>query len=104
MIRNPVPVDVISMCSASGQIQPLRFRMEDESHHVIKGNICQIIDVKDIHYVGVEAQVFLCLATVEERDWLFELKYMIRTHCWYILNFGIENCRQMRYNGFKYKK
>ncbi len=103
MFRNPVPLDVISVCSASGDIQPLRFRLKDEAKGMVTGNICQIIDVKQIHYVGVEAQVFLCLATVEERDLLFELKYMIRSHCWYILNFGIENCRQMRYNSFKYK-
>ena len=26
------PVDVISMCSADGQIKPLRLRMEDDAH------------------------------------------------------------------------
>ena len=28
------PVDVIAMCSANGDIQPLRLRMEDEDHQL----------------------------------------------------------------------
>jgi hypothetical protein len=35
--------------------------------------------------VGIEAQIFLCRATVGERRWLFELKYTIRSHNWCLL-------------------
>ena len=34
MEQKVFPVDVISMCSASGEIRPLRFRMEDEHHQL----------------------------------------------------------------------
>lgn len=79
------PVDVISVCSASGEIRPLRLRMEDESHQLLRIDIEQILSTKEIQYVGIEATVFLCQATVKEKKWLFELKYTIRTHSWCLL-------------------
>lgn len=76
------PVDVISICSASGDIRPLRMRMEDEQHQLLRVDIDEVISVKEVQYVGIEAQIFLCRATVREKKWLFELKYTIRTHTW----------------------
>ena len=80
-----MPVDVISMCSANGDIRPLRLRMESEEHQLLRVDIDEIISSKQIQYVGIEAIVFLCRATVREREWLFELKYTIRTHNWCLL-------------------
>ncbi len=77
-----MPVDVISMCSADGQIRPLRLRMETEDHRLLRVDIDEIISSKPIQYVGIEAQLFLCRAMVGSRKWLFELKYTIRTHSW----------------------
>ena len=79
------PVDVISVCSASGDIRPLRLRMEDEQHQLLRIDIDEVISVKEIQYVGIEAHIFLCRATVREKEWLFELKYTIRTHTWCFL-------------------
>lgn len=79
------PVDVISMCSANGDIRPLRFRMEDEEHQLLRIDIEEIISSKLIQYVGIEAQVFLCRATVKGRKTLFELRYTIRSHNWCLL-------------------
>ena len=76
------PVDVISICSADGQIRPLRLRMEDEEHSLLRVDIDEVISVKQIQYVGIEAFVFLCRAMVGEKQWLFELKYTVRTHTW----------------------
>ena len=56
------PVDVISVCSACGEIRPLRLRLEDESHQLRRVDIDEIICVKEIQYVGIEAHVFLCRA------------------------------------------
>ena len=58
------PVDVISVCSASGDIRPLRLRMEDEQHQLLRIDIDEVISSKSIQYVGIEATVFLCRATV----------------------------------------
>ena len=85
MQQNIFPVDVISVCSANGDIRPLRFRMEDEHHQLLRVDIDEVISSRKIQYVGIEAQIFLCRATVGERRWLFELKYTIRSHNWCLL-------------------
>jgi len=79
------PVDVISICSADGQIRPLRLRMEDESHQLMRVDIDEVISVKPIQYVGIEAYIYLCRASVQGSRWLFELRYTIRTHTWCLL-------------------
>lgn len=76
------PIDVISVCSANGDIRPLRMRIEDEQHQLLRVDIDEIISVKPIQFVGIEAQIFLCKARVAGKQWLFELKYTIRTHSW----------------------
>ena len=76
------PVDVIAMYSANGDIRPLRLRMEDEEHQLLRIDIEEIISSKKIQYVGIEAHIFLCRAKVKGKQWLFELKYTIRSHCW----------------------
>ena len=76
------PVDVISMCSANGDIRPLRLRMEDEDHQLLRIDIDEVISSKQVQYVGIEAHVFLCRAKVKGKQWLFELKYTIRSHVW----------------------
>ena len=85
MQQNVCPVDVISVCSASGDIRPLRLRMEDEEHQLLRVDIDEVISSRKIQYVGIEAHIFLCRATVENKSWLFELKYTIRSHCWCLL-------------------
>ena len=79
------PVDVIAMHSANGQIRPLRFRMEDEAHQLLRVDIDEVVNCRDIQYVGIEAQIFLCKAFVNGKPWLFELKYTIRSHSWCLL-------------------
>ena len=82
MQQNNCPVDVISVCSANGDIRPLRFRMESQDHQLLCIDIDEVISSKQVQYVGIEAQIFLCRATVEDKKWLFELKYTIRSHSW----------------------
>jgi len=79
------PVDVISVCSADGEIRPLRLRMEDERRQLQRIDIDEIVSVKQVPYVGVESYIFLCKARQGSRCQLLELKYRIRTHTWWIL-------------------
>ena len=74
------------VCSASGDIRPLRFRMEDEDHQLRRIIIDEIVNSRRIQYVGIEAKIFLCRATVEGKNTLFELKYTIRTHSWCLVS------------------
>lgn len=79
------PVDVIAVCSANGDIRPLRFRIEDEAHQLLRVDIDEVISEKKVQYVGIEAKIFLCRATVAGKKRLFELKYTIRSHSWCFL-------------------
>lgn len=85
MEQKNTPVDVISVCSANGDISPLRLRMETEDHKLLRVDIDEVVSSKKIQYVGIEAYVFLCRAIVEQRECLFELKYTIRSHSWHLL-------------------
>lgn len=82
MEQKACPVDVISVCSADGEIRPLRIQMEDEERQLLRLNIEQVISTEEITHVGAEAKIFLCRATVWDRKWLFRLKYSIRSHSW----------------------
>ena len=84
-MRQNSPVDVISVFSADGSIKPLRLRMEDEDHQLLRIDIEEVISCKEIQYVGIEAHVFLCRATVRGKESVFELKYTIRSHNWCLL-------------------
>lgn len=84
MMRNSA-VDVISVCSADGEIRPLRLRMEDEEHQLLRIDIEEIVNMKPVQYAGIEAQIFLCKATVKGKEWMFELKYTIRSHNWHLM-------------------
>ena len=79
------PLDVIAMCSANGDIRPLRVRLEDETHQLLRVDIDEVVSSRKIQYVGIEAQIFLCRATVDDKQWLFELKYTIRSHNWCLM-------------------
>ena len=79
------PVDVISVCSANGDIRPLRLRLEDEKHQLLRIDIEEVVSSRFVQYVGIEAHIFLCRATVCGEKWMFELKYTIRSHNWCLL-------------------
>lgn len=78
------PVDVISVCSAEGDIRPLRLRLEDQQRK-IRVDIDEVLKVKEIRYTGAEAHIFLCRGRAEDREMLFELKYTFRSHTWCLL-------------------
>lgn len=84
MVRN-CPVNVISVCNTEGQIRPLRLQLEDEEHQLLRINIQEVVSVREIQHVGVEAHIFLCRARVHDREWVFELKYTFRSHTWRLL-------------------
>ncbi len=83
MSANSAPVDVISVCNADGTIRPLRLRFTDEHSQLLRVNIDEVVSTTEIRHVGVEAVVFLCRARLAQKEWLFELKYSIRSHCWH---------------------
>lgn len=85
MEKRVCPVDVISVCSAEGEIRPLRLRLENEIRELQRVDIEEVLRIDQVPYVGVEAYVFLCRAKMGGRRHLLELKYSIRSHTWWIL-------------------
>ncbi len=77
-----IPVEMISLCNLRGELRPLRFQMEGASCQMIRVNIDQVISVKHVEYVGMEAMLYLCRARIEDREQLLELKYLVRNHSW----------------------
>ena len=76
------PVDVICICSADGQIRPLRVRMEDENKNELRVEIGEILGVEQNHRFGAESLTFLCRGRAEEKCHLMEIRYCVRTHSW----------------------
>lgn len=79
------PVDVISVCSAEGELRPLRLRVAGENAELFRIDIEETVNTTEIPYVGAEATIFWCRATVWGRKCLLELKYSMRSHTWYLL-------------------
>lgn len=79
------PVDVISVCSADGQIRPLRLQFMDDQRQLMRIHIDDVVSVQEITHVGAEAHIFTCRARIFDRNAVFELKYAIRSHCWCLL-------------------
>ena len=79
------PVDVISLCSAAGDIRPLRLRLEDERQELRRVDVIEVISVKQIPYVGAEAYLYVCRVNSEGKPGLVELEYGIRSHTWRLL-------------------
>lgn len=85
MEENMCPVDVISLCSAGGELRPLRLRLENGEHQLLRMDIEEILSVRQIPYVGAEAYLFRCRVSHEGFRWLVELRYSIRTHSWCLM-------------------
>lgn len=75
------PVDVIAWSSAAGELRPLRMRLKSGS----RVDIQEIVKTTEITYVGMEATIFLCRGVSAGRLILFELKYYLRTHTWWLV-------------------
>ena len=78
----PVPVQMLSLFSADGAPQPVRFRFEDPEHRLHTVQITQVVDVRKVTLGGIEAYRFLCLSEQNGTAHLFELDYVIRPHRW----------------------
>ena len=88
-----IPVDVISLCSAAGEIRPLRLRVEDARRELRRADVAQILRVKQVPFVGVEAYQFLCRVSWEGKQGVLELEYDIRSHQWVLLGESTGNPR-----------
>lgn len=78
-------VAVIAAYDPCGQLRPLRFRFEGADRGLHRVDVEQVVQVREVSYVGIEALIFLCRARVEEWERMLELKYTICSHSWELL-------------------
>lgn len=77
-----VQIEMICVCAADGKLTPLRFRLEDETHCLQTVSIAQVLVSKPIQYAGIDAIQYLCKASIDGKERLFELRYTVKTHRW----------------------
>ena len=78
-------VDVIAVCTAEGELKPLRMQMMDETKQLLRIHIDEASQVQEIRHVGAEAVIFQCRAHVCDRALKFRLKYYLRSHTWFLI-------------------
>lgn len=79
-----IPVQLISSCSTLGELTPLRFRFENDEHKLETVDINQIISTKELKINGLHEIIFTCIANIFYESKLFELKYNVISHKWFI--------------------
>lgn len=77
-----LPVQVIVFCEAGGDMRPLRFQYEDETHTVHTVPIGQITDSRKTNFVGMDAIHYICKGAEDGKEHMYELKYTVNTHKW----------------------
>ena len=84
MLNINVPIEMISKCSPLGEMVPIKFRMEDDSHQMLTIKVNEIIYKKESQYAGVKTFEYGCRTTLEEKEQLIEVRYHVSTHKWTI--------------------
>ena len=78
-----LPVEMISLCDDQGQLKPLRFRYKDERQQPHVVHVDQVLESKELNFVGVQVYQYLCRACLAGgKEILFELRYTVKNHCW----------------------
>ena len=76
------PVEMISVCGTDGRLHPVRFRFEDSERSLQIAHIQEVVCIKEVSFVGIEALIYVCKARLGELERLLEVKYFVRTHRW----------------------
>ena len=79
-------IDVIAFFEKDGGVKPLRFRIsEDEEEKVIKIN--RVVNREIEKLAGNIMEKFVCIASVNGVERIFEIKYELLTKKWILFKF-----------------
>lgn len=79
-------IDVIACFEKDGVVKPLRFRInEDEEEKVIK--ISRVVNREIEKLAGNVMEKFVCIASVNGVERIFEIKYELLTKKWILFKF-----------------
>lgn len=82
-----VPVQMINVVDTTGDITPLKFRIEGDDRSLITVNILKTLSRQDCNFVGQQYVKYVCSAEIEGRQVIFEMKYLVLTHKWVLSRF-----------------
>ena len=79
----------LSVTGCTGELgKTLTVHYYDWDSQLIRVDIEEIVSTRNVEFVGVESQIFTCRGKIGGKMRMFDLKYMFRSHCWYL-------CRQL---------
>lgn len=82
MNRSFLPVDVIYLSDAAGNIRPLRIRAEAGFDRAMVAQVTEILRHGESGVFGAETHTFLCRVRSGGNTSILELKYFVRSHRW----------------------
>jgi hypothetical protein len=82
----PMPIQMIFLCNTDGSIRPIRFRFEDEEHHLNTVQVTEIKVMNEIHYAGIEILSCICKAVMGNAEKMFEVRYFVKEHKWVLFD------------------
>lgn len=81
---NPREIEVIAIFDQSGDIRPLRLRMEDETGERKIIRIDRVLQ-KDVEKIAGNVMIkYRCQSVLDHQERIFEVKYEKDTYKWYL--------------------
>lgn len=81
-MQTNVPIDMISFCNTLGDMKPLRFRIENESHERVTVDIIETLYKKETKPSGIALLTYGCNIQLYGEEHLVELHYNVVSHRW----------------------
>lgn len=79
-----VPVDVIALCRAGGEITPLRIRGQLREQP-FRGEVLEVVRTRRMGHLGAETMLYECWVNTAGRKELMELKYHFASGVWKLI-------------------
>ena len=83
-LMNNIPVQMISVINTTGDMMPLKFRYEANDHSIRTVVVTKTMGRQETNYVGQQCIRYLCKAEVDQKETIFEMKYLVVSHRWVI--------------------
>ncbi|MBE6023190.1 MAG: hypothetical protein E7231_08155 [Cellulosilyticum sp.] len=78
------PIEMISCCNPLGEMMPIKFRMEGDTHQMMVASIQEVLYKKESHIAGMQTFEYGCKISIEDRVQLVEVSYQVNSHRWLI--------------------
>ena len=84
MLNINVPIEMIASCNTLGEMQPIKFRVEDDAHQMLTLKVDEVVYKKESIYAGIKTFEYGCKIRMEDKEQLIEVRYHVINHKWTI--------------------